>query len=65
MHRKHAAILDTDLDYHLFAEKHDAETTAIRLIGDFDPEIEEFVSRVEEMYVEAKARQKQLVVETD
>ncbi|OED39696.1 hypothetical protein AB833_13825 [Chromatiales bacterium (ex Bugula neritina AB1)] len=64
MHRKHAAILDADPDYHIFADKYDAETAHLRLIGGFDPEIEEFVSRVEEMYVDAQAYQKKAEVGT-
>lgn len=58
MHRKYAAILDSDPDYHRFADKYDAETAAKRLIDEFDPEIEEFVSRIEEMYMDAQAYQK-------
>jgi thiamine pyrophosphate-dependent acetolactate synthase large subunit-like protein len=64
MHRKYAAILDNDPDYHRFAEKYDAETAAMRLIDEFDPEIEEFVSRIEEMYVDAQAYQKKAQVGT-
>ena len=64
MHRKHSAILDGDPDYHRFADKYDAETAAIRLIGEFDLEIEEFVTRIEEMYVDAQAYQKKPAVES-
>ncbi|OED43756.1 hypothetical protein AB833_03150 [Chromatiales bacterium (ex Bugula neritina AB1)] len=64
MHRKYAAILDGDPDYHRFADKYDADTAAMRLIDEFDPEIEEFVSRIEEMYAESQNYLKNSVSKT-
>ena len=58
---KHSVLLDNDPEYQQWADARDFETSMIQLVD--DPEIEAFISRLEQLWLEAQERREALLAE--